>query len=83
MPETWTDAVLDPSQEALAYFLKAEKIQPGFWLKNQLNIAKCYLELKDTTAAKKWLSHLVAADALVSDEDREVAAEAKGLLAKM
>ncbi len=69
-------------QEALDYFLKAESIQSGFWLKNQLNIAKCYMQIKNVPKAKEWLEQ-IAAGKLVTAEDRDVAAEAKTLLAKL
>ena len=29
-------------EEALGHFEGAELVEPGFWLKNQLNIAKCH-----------------------------------------
>lgn len=69
--------------QALEYFLRAEAIQAGFWLKNQLNIAKCYIEEKDMGNAKMWLSKLVNEGKVVTSEDRATVAEAKRLLGKI
>ena len=42
-------------QDALKYFLQAEKVSPGFWKKNQLAIAECHLKLGDKKEASNWL----------------------------
>ena len=41
--------------EALEHFHTAEGLSPGFYVKNQLLIGKCYLALKDRPAAREWL----------------------------
>mmetsp|Transcript_27705 Transcript_27705/g.68490 ORF Transcript_27705/g.68490 Transcript_27705/m.68490 type:complete len:324 (+) Transcript_27705:85-1056(+) len=69
-------------KEALQHFIAAENIQPGFWLKNQLNIAKCCVQVKDSAQARVWLEKALETPAS-SDEDREVQKEAKALLAKV
>lgn len=69
--------------QALEYFLKAEAIEAGFWLKNQLNIAKCYIEVKDKESAKQWLSKVVNEGKVATQEDSDTVAEAKRLLAKI
>lgn len=69
--------------QALEYFLKAEEIEAGFWLKNQLNIAKCYIEVKDKENAKQWLAKIVAEGKVVSQEDKDTVADAKRMLAKL
>jgi hypothetical protein len=51
------DSCIHILQEALEYFLKAEGIQSGFWLKNQLNIAKSYVQIKDVPKAKVNNTH--------------------------
>ncbi len=59
-------------------------VQPGFWLSNWLNIAKCYKQLKDKDETNKWLTKLVSVSEgkIVTEEDKKVVAEAKTLLGK-
>ena len=42
-------------EEALEYFERAEQIDPGFWLQNQLCIAECYIALGKKDEGKRWL----------------------------
>jgi len=42
--------------EALRHFMHAEKLSPGFWSKNELMIAKCYVKLEKMEEAKLWLA---------------------------
>ena len=41
--------------DALDYFMRAERVSPGFWKKNQLMIAQCHMSLGDKAKAKTWL----------------------------
>jgi len=68
--------------EALAHFEAAEALSPGFYLKNQLCLAKCSLALKDKPAARRWLAS-AAAMAPKSADDEASLAEAKKLLASL
>lgn len=65
--------------EALVHLLAAEEIEPGFYKKNQLLIAKAKLKLGDKPGAREWLARAVALD--VANADDEAAhAEAAALL---
>lgn len=68
--------------EALAHFEAAEALSPGFYLKNQVCLAKCSLALKDKPAARRWLAS-AAAMAPKSADDEASLAEAKKLLASL
>ena len=69
-------------QEALDYFLKAEEAEPGFYVKNHLQIAKCLLALGRKDEAKEWL---VKANSVVlsTPKDHTLLAEANALLASL
>lgn len=66
-------------EEALAHFQLAEGIQPGFYVRNRLMLAKCQKELRDKAAAKKW-ADLALELPVVNHDDRTAADEAKALL---
>ena len=66
--------------EALAHFQLAEGIQPGFYVRNRLMIAKCQKELRDKAAARKWAT-LALELPVVSHDDKTAAADASALLA--
>ena len=40
--------------EALAHFLRAEAVSPGFWDQNSLRIAQCYAKLGDKVKSREW-----------------------------
>lgn len=66
-------------EDALAFFLKAEKVEPGFWNKNVLQISKTFEKLGDKAQAAKWAQ--VTLDRPVSNaEDEEFAKEAQLIL---
>ena len=68
--------------EALSHFQLAEGIEPGFYLRNRLMIAKCYQQLRDKAQAKKWAK--AALELTVTNHDDETAAaDAKQLLASL
>ena len=68
--------------DALDYFLRAEKVSPGFWKKNQLMIAQCHLSIGDKAKAKTWL--LTAKTIPIeTDEDQEAENEIEKLLLKV
>jgi len=46
--------------EALECFLQAETLEPGFYKKNALMLAKTYMKLKDQKNPNFWLSKCVA-----------------------
>ena len=68
--------------EALGHFQLAEGIQPGFYVRNRLMIAKCNKELRDKPAAKKWAA-LALELPTANHDDRTAADEAKALLASL
>jgi len=66
-------------EEALEHFLKAEEIDPGFYKKNLLMIAKTYKALGNAELSKKYA--LMALEvAIKEEEDKESHEEAKKLL---
>ncbi|RLO11883.1 hypothetical protein DYB28_010683, partial [Aphanomyces astaci] len=68
--------------EALAYFLQADAISPGFWKKNSLLVAQTYLKLNDVPQAKDWL-RLTLAVPVVTSEDQQVHDQATATLATL
>lgn len=69
-------------EEALAFFLKAEEVDPNFYSKNLLMLGKTYIAMKDTLKAVQWLSK--ARDYTPhTEEDKEVNKEALELLKKL
>ena len=72
-------------EEAYAYFGRAEKTSPGFYLNNQLMLAKCSIALGRFDEAKDWL-HAAAklaeeSEGTATPEDEEDADAAQKLLA--
>ncbi|XP_062336282.1 regulator of microtubule dynamics protein 1 isoform X2 [Osmerus eperlanus] len=66
-------------EEALAFFLKAEEVDPNFYSKNLLMLGKTYMAMKDKESAVQWLSK--ARDYTPhTEEDKEVNKEAVELL---
>ena len=68
-------------EEALSYFLAAEKIQPGFYLSNQLSIAQCLIALNRVEEAKKWLASSLDIP-VITEEDKEDRKTVEALLKK-
>ncbi|XP_029447472.1 regulator of microtubule dynamics protein 1 isoform X2 [Rhinatrema bivittatum] len=66
-------------EEALQYFLKAEKVAPNFYSQNLLSLGKTYLQLKDKINARFWLTKAKDYPAHTED-DKEVQKEAAQLL---
>lgn len=66
--------------EALAYFEKAEAVQPGFWKSNRFFIAQCYLRLTDIESARLWLQKAIDMPVRETEEDRKTHADAEALL---
>ncbi len=69
-------------EEALSYFMKAEDLEPGFYLSNQLSIAQCLIAMKRKNDAKDWLLKSLELP-VVTEEDKTDRQEAEKLLAKM
>ncbi|XP_058947601.2 regulator of microtubule dynamics protein 3-like [Pocillopora verrucosa] len=65
--------------EALQNFLKAEDLQPGFWLTNSFWIGKCYKQNGDVPKAKEWLKKALSLP-VSSDDDKESSEQAQKLL---
>jgi len=65
--------------EALTHLLAAESIEPGFYKKNQLLIAKAKLKLGDREGARSWLTSTLALE-VTSVDDEEAHAEAVAVL---
>ncbi|KAM6953416.1 regulator of microtubule dynamics protein 1 [Aplochiton taeniatus] len=69
-------------EEALAFFLKAEEVDPNFYSKNLLMLGKTYMAMKDKDSAMKWLTK--ARDYPPhTEEDKEVHKDALDLLKKL
>ncbi|KAJ8010399.1 hypothetical protein DPEC_G00074670 [Dallia pectoralis] len=66
-------------EEALAFFLKAEEVEPNFYSKNLLMLGKTYLAMKDTEKALHWLSKAQEYPPH-TEEDKQVHNEARDLL---
>ncbi|XP_031584237.1 regulator of microtubule dynamics protein 1 [Oreochromis aureus] len=69
-------------EEALAFFLKAEEVDPNFYSKNLLMLGKTYLAMKDKEKALLWLTKTKEYPAHTL-EDKEVHNEAVDLLKKL
>ena len=68
-------------EEALSYFMKAEKIEPGFYLSNQLSIAKCLISLGRKDEAKEWLLKSLNIP-VQTEEDKEDRKDVEKILKK-
>ena len=67
--------------DALRHFEAAERIQPGFYLRNRMMIAKCYANLKDRNAAREWLQRAVEMPVATVDDEVALAAAKTALAA--
>jgi len=56
-------------ETALSYFLQAEKIQPGFYSKNQLMIGKCYMKMNEKDKAKIFFEKVKDWNDVIMDQD--------------
>ncbi|XP_053349604.1 regulator of microtubule dynamics protein 1 [Clarias gariepinus] len=69
-------------EEALDFFLKAEKVDPNFYSQNLLMLGKTYMMLNDKEKALIWLKK--ARDyAAITEEDKQAHKEALDLLKKL
>lgn len=68
--------------EALAHFSLAESLSPGFYIRNRLMIAKCQLQLRDKSAAKRWAAQALELP-VANIDDKGAAADAQQLLASL
>eukprot|EP00127_Corallochytrium_limacisporum_P006232 Clim_evm8s222 gene=Clim_evmTU8s222 len=66
-------------EEALQHFVEAEKLEPGFYKKNQVMIGKCYLKMGKPEEAKPWLEKALKLP-IVDADDQGAQDEAKDLL---
>ncbi|XP_015229067.1 PREDICTED: regulator of microtubule dynamics protein 1 [Cyprinodon variegatus] len=66
-------------EEALEFFLKAEKVDPDFYSKNLLMLGKTYMSMRDKEKALLWLTKAKQYPARTL-EDKEVHKEAVELL---
>uniref|UniRef100_A0A3P9H4Y5 Regulator of microtubule dynamics protein 1 n=1 Tax=Oryzias latipes TaxID=8090 RepID=A0A3P9H4Y5_ORYLA len=69
-------------EEALEFFLKAEKVDPNFYSKNLLMLGKTYMAMKDDQNALLWLTKAKDYPAH-TPEDKQVHKEAEELLKKL
>ncbi|CAM4724544.1 hypothetical protein PO909_017631 [Leuciscus waleckii] len=69
-------------EDALAFFLKAEEVDPNFYSKNLLMLGKTYVMLRDVQRAALWLTRARDYPA-VTEEDKQVHKEALELLKKL
>lgn len=65
-------------EEAEAHFLRAEELDPGFWKKNQVMLARCAWALSRREDALRWLASATKL-ATRTVEDHEAHAEALAL----
>ncbi|OQS01485.1 regulator of microtubule dynamics protein [Achlya hypogyna] len=68
--------------EALAHFVQADTISPGFWKKNTFMIAQVYQKMGNAAEAKTWVAKALAIPT-VSEEDAQVQKDAEALAAKL
>ncbi|KAK2854530.1 hypothetical protein Q7C36_006399 [Tachysurus vachellii] len=69
-------------EEALAFFLRAEEVDPNFYSKNLLMLGKTYSMLKDQGKALLWLNKARDYPA-ITEEDKQVHKEALDLLKQL
>lgn len=67
---------------ALAYFLRAEQLEPGFYKRNALFLGQTYDRMGDKAAAKHWYEKAIAM-ANVTADDNSAHQEAQKLLGKL
>ncbi|CAL8097034.1 unnamed protein product [Orchesella dallaii] len=67
--------------EALEHFLKAEKLNPGFYSMNHLMLAKTFIHLNELNKAAKYLNYLETRK-VMTDEDFKAKKEAMVLISK-
>ena len=68
--------------DALAHFMSAEKIDPGFWKKNLVMIATCLVKLGRAKEAKGWLLKALDIEQKTT-EDHEAHQDAEKLLRRL
>ncbi|TRY91055.1 hypothetical protein DNTS_035777 [Danionella cerebrum] len=69
-------------EEALAFFLRAEDVEPNFYSMNLLMLGKTFMRLQDMEKAKMWLIRARDYPA-VNEEDKQAQREAVELLKKL
>ncbi|XP_060778492.1 regulator of microtubule dynamics protein 1 [Neoarius graeffei] len=69
-------------EEALEFFLRAEKVDPNFYSMNLLMLGKTYMMLQDQEKAVLWLNKARDYPA-ITEEDKQVHKEALDLLKKL
>ncbi len=65
-------------EEGLAFFLNAENVEPGFWNKNPLMIAKSYYKLDNREEAARWALETINRPC-ATPEDEQFKKEAEAL----
>eukprot|EP00511_Aplanochytrium_stocchinoi_P001684 CAMPEP_0204829280 /NCGR_PEP_ID=MMETSP1346-20131115/7383_1 /ASSEMBLY_ACC=CAM_ASM_000771 /TAXON_ID=215587 /ORGANISM="Aplanochytrium stocchinoi, Strain GSBS06" /LENGTH=245 /DNA_ID=CAMNT_0051958935 /DNA_START=167 /DNA_END=904 /DNA_ORIENTATION=+ len=68
-------------EEALVYFQRAEEVEPGFWNKNTLYVAKTYEKLGNKQKAKEW-AKITMERQCGNNEDEQVKKEAETIYSK-
>ena len=63
--------------EAIAHFLAAEAIEPGFYPKNLLMLAQAYKSLGNTAEAREWQAKCLNAVAHSPEDEQTLTAAAK------
>lgn len=69
-------------EEALKYFQRAEEVQPEFWNKNALMLAKTYEKIGDKAKAAEWADYTTRR-LVINPEDEEIVKQARELLARV
>ena len=55
-------------EQAEEMFLKAENLNPGFWIRNQVFLAKCCLKRGDKSGAENWTRQALGAKVSTPDD---------------
>ncbi|GBG26914.1 Regulator of microtubule dynamics protein 1 [Hondaea fermentalgiana] len=69
-------------EEALKYFQRAEQVQPEFWNKNALMIAKTYEKLGDYAKAVEWCEYTTRR-LVINPDDEAILKQAREVLARV
>ena len=65
-------------EQAEEMFLKAENLNPGFWIRNQVFLAKCCLKRGDKSGAERWTMQALGAK-MSTPDDQLAKTEAENL----
>ena len=58
------------AEEALDFFERAEKAEPGFYITNRVMIARCHLAIGNKAEAVAWLKKALELKVVNSNDER-------------